>query len=67
MAKMADSIEEQEEYLCQACNILYEEAGIIPLVYEIQYAVMNSKVKGFQLGASKDSYEQDHEEECWID
>jgi ABC-type transport system substrate-binding protein len=67
MAKMADGIEEQEEYLCRACNILYEEAGIIPLVYEIQYAVMNSKVKGFLLGASKDSYEQDHEEECWID
>ena len=66
-AKMADSGEEREEYLCQACKILYEEAGIIPLVYEIQYAVMNSKVNGFQFGTSKNAYEQDHEEECWIE
>jgi peptide/nickel transport system substrate-binding protein len=66
-AKMADSIKERDEYLCQACNILYGEAGIIPLIYEMQYAVMNSKVKGFQLGASKNAYEQDHNEECWIE
>jgi len=66
-AQMADSREEQEDYLCQACNILYDEAGIIPLVYQIQYAVMNSKVQGFQFGASKNTYEQDHVEECWIE
>jgi len=65
-AEKARSMDERDEYLCQACNILYEEAGIIPLVYEIQYAVMNSKVKGFQFAASKNGYEQDHEEECWI-
>jgi len=66
-AEMADSKEEQEEYLCQACNILYEEAGIIPLVYEMQYAVMNSKVKGFQFGVSKYFYYTDLVEECWIE
>ncbi|OPY49216.1 MAG: putative ABC transporter periplasmic-binding protein [Methanosaeta sp. PtaU1.Bin112] len=66
-AKMADSIDEQKENLCQACNILYEEAGIIPLVYEGQYAVMNSKVKGFHFGTSTNVEEQDHVEECWID
>ena len=66
-AEMADSKEEQEEYLCQACNILYEEAGIIPLVYEMQYAVMNSKVKGFQFGVSKYFYYTDRVEVCWIE
>jgi peptide/nickel transport system substrate-binding protein len=66
MAKMADSIEEREKSLCQACNILYEEAGIVPLVYEMQYAVMNSKVNGFQFGVSRNAY-ADHEEECWIE
>jgi len=64
-ATISKNREEQDESLCQVCNIFYEEAGIIPLVYEIQYAVMNSKVKGFHLGASANSYEQDHEEECW--
>ena len=66
-AKMANSIDEQDENLCQACNILYEEAGIIPLVYEEQYAVMNSRVKGFPFGASRNADEQDHVEECWIE
>ena len=67
MAEMADSSEEREEFLCQACDILYDEAGIIPLVYPMQYAVMNSKVKGFQLGLSKYAKSQYHEEECWIE
>jgi peptide/nickel transport system substrate-binding protein len=66
-AQMADSIEEQEEYLCKACNILYDEAGIIPLVYEIQYAVINSKVNGFKFGPSVMGYFIDHVEECWIE
>ena len=66
-AQMADSREEQEEYLCQACNILYEEAGTIPLIYQIQYAVMNTKVNGFQFGSSQNAYDMDHEEECWIE
>jgi len=66
-AQMAESRDEQEGYICQACSILYEEAGVIPLVYQIQYAVMNSKVQGFQFGASKNTYEQDHVEECWIE
>jgi ABC-type transport system substrate-binding protein len=59
--------EERDKYLCQACNILYEEAGIIPLVYEMQYAVMNSNVKGFQFGPSTDTYYLDHVEECWME
>jgi len=66
-AKMADSAEEREEHLCQACDILYEEAGIIPLVYGVQYAVMSSEVKGFQFGVSSSSFLGDHEEECWIE
>jgi peptide/nickel transport system substrate-binding protein len=66
-ATMTNSIDEQEANLCQACNILYEEAGIIPLVYEEQYAVMNSRVKGFHFGASMNADEQDHVEECWIE
>ena len=66
-AQMAESGYEQEEYLCQACNILFEEAGIIPLVYETQYAVMNSRVVGFHFGPSMNTYDQDHVEECWIE
>jgi peptide/nickel transport system substrate-binding protein len=66
-AKTADSIDDRDEYLCQACDILYEEAGIIPLVYEMQYAVMSNKVNGFQLGLSQNAYYTDHEEECWIE
>ncbi len=65
-AQMAKNIKEREKYLCQACNILYEEAGIIPLVYEMQYAVMNSKVNGFTFGPSKNGYFMDHPEECGI-
>jgi len=65
-AKLASSMDERDGYLCQACNILHEEAGIIPLVYEMQYAVINSKVKGFQFGLSKSAF-ADHVEECWIE
>jgi peptide/nickel transport system substrate-binding protein len=67
-AKMADSTEEREEYLCQACDILYDDAGIIPLVYSMQYAIMNDKVTGFQFGISSTAYSKDdHVEECWIE
>jgi len=58
--------EERDRYVCQACNILYDEAGIIPLVYEVQYAVMSSEVKGFEFGPTMIIYPLDHVEECWI-
>jgi peptide/nickel transport system substrate-binding protein len=59
--------EERDRYVCQVCDILYDEAGIVPLVYEEQYAVMNSKVKGFEFGPSKNCYYLDHIENCWIE
>ncbi|HOT08037.1 MAG TPA: ABC transporter substrate-binding protein [Methanotrichaceae archaeon] len=64
-AKSSNSRDRQEEYLCQACNILFEEAGTIPLLFEMQYAVMNSRIKGFQLGPSKSYTELDNVMECW--
>lgn len=66
---VTDSLSEDERNsnVCQACNILYEEAGIIPLVYEVDYAVMSSKVKGFTMGPYSGSYFLDHIEECWIE
>jgi peptide/nickel transport system substrate-binding protein len=64
-ALAAISEKERDNYLCQACNILYEEAGTIPLVYEMQYALMRSEIKGFYFGGPK--YWQDHEDECWIE
>jgi peptide/nickel transport system substrate-binding protein len=66
-AQMTLSEEERDRYLCQACNILYEEAGTIPLVYEVQYAAMNERLKGFKMGPSQDTYFMDHIEECWIE
>lgn len=62
-----DSKEEHDKFICQLCNILYEESGVIPLVYEMQYAVMNSKVKGFEIGYSTNGYYLDHVEECRLD
>jgi len=59
--------EERDKGICQICDILYEEAGLIPLVYEMQYAVMNSKVKGFEFGPSTNYYYMGHVEECWIE
>lgn len=59
--------EERDNYICQICNDLYEEAGVIPLVYEMQYAVMSIKVKGFELGPSMNYYYLDHAEECYIE
>jgi len=66
-AQKATSEEERDRYLCQVCNILYEEAGVIPLVYETEYALMGSKVKGFEFGPSDVVYVLDHMEECWIE
>jgi ABC-type transport system substrate-binding protein len=42
----ADNKDDRDRNVCQICNILYEEAGVVPLVYQMQYAVMSSKVKG---------------------
>lgn len=66
-AQSATSKEERDDCLCQVCNMLYEDAGVIPLVYQVQYAVMSSKVKGFQFGISMNAYNMDHVEECWIE
>jgi len=66
-AQSANSKEELDTYLCQACDILYEEAGVTPLVYPIEYAVMAEKVKGFEFGAEIQMYSLDHVEECWIE
>jgi peptide/nickel transport system substrate-binding protein len=63
-AQKASTEEERDRYLCQACNIIYEEAGIIPLVYQATYAAMNTKVKDFEFGAVTTS---DRLEECWIE
>jgi len=65
-ARNAVSENERYQYLCQICNILYEDAGVIPLVYEMEYALMSSKVKGFEFGPAANVYEHDHVEECWI-
>lgn len=66
-AQIAANSEERDKYLCRICNILYEEAGVISLVYEMQYAVMNSRVKGFILGPSSSVYYLDHIEDCWVE
>ena len=62
-AVLATSEEEREGYICQVCQILYDEAGVVPLVYETEYAVMRSDVKSFEFGASSN---YDILEECWI-
>lgn len=62
--KSAKSEDERDNYMCQICNILFEEAGTIPLVHPMEYAVMSSDVNGFELGP--DSL-YDHVEECWIE
>jgi peptide/nickel transport system substrate-binding protein len=66
-AQMSISEKELNQNLCEACNILYEEAGIIPLVYPVEYAVMSSKVKGFKMGPYSGAYFADHIEECWME
>ncbi len=66
-AQTSLSEKERDRNLCEACNILYEEAGIIPLVYPSDYAVMSSKVKGFKMGPYSGAYFADHIEECWME
>jgi len=63
-AYMAPNKVERDQNICNACNILYEEAGIIPLIHPIEYAVMSSSVKGFEFGSGWGDYE--HLEECEI-
>ncbi len=65
-AQNADNEEERDKYVCQVCNILYDEAGVIPLVYPMQYAVMSNKIQGFKLGPSQSLSYLDHIEECWM-
>ncbi len=64
-AGIATHEEERDENVCRTCNILYEDAGTIPLVHPMEYAVMGSKVKGYEFGPSMGLYE--HVEECWIE
>jgi peptide/nickel transport system substrate-binding protein len=59
--------EERDKCMCQICNILYEEAGVIPLVHPAMYAVMNRKVNGFELGPSETFYYLDHVDECRVE
>ena len=58
--------EERDSCICQMCDILYEEAGVIPLVSPMDYAVMNKKIKGFVLGPTSALYQLDHLEETSI-
>lgn len=54
---------EQRENLCQVSSILFEEAGVIPLVHPMAYAAVSSKVSGLEL---RPQYIYDHIEECCI-
>jgi len=64
-AGVATSEEERDEYVCQACDILYEDAGTIPLVHPMEYTVMSSKIKGYEF---RPGYgETEHIEECWTE
>lgn len=64
--RAATSKEERDKDICQACNILYEEAGVIPLVHPTEYALMRSNVKGFEF-ESYWAYVLDNVAECWIE
>lgn len=63
-ARSTTNAEDQRGYVCQACEILHDDAGVVPLVYQKEFAVMNKKVKGFQFGATEFL---DRLEECWIE
>ncbi|OPY55606.1 MAG: putative ABC transporter periplasmic-binding protein [Methanosaeta sp. PtaU1.Bin112] len=63
-ARMASNTDELDEYACQACEILYDEAGVIPLVHPSEYALMSKKINGFEFGVN---YWLDHVEECRIE
>ena len=63
-AESAVDEDERQQFICQACQILYDEAAIIPLVYPKEYALVSSRVKNFQFGA----YDAlDRLEECTIE
>ncbi|HOT07382.1 MAG TPA: ABC transporter substrate-binding protein [Methanotrichaceae archaeon] len=62
--QLADNEDDVQSYCCQICEILYADAGVIPLVYRKNYAVMNSNVKGYEFGSGEGS---DRLEECWIE
>jgi peptide/nickel transport system substrate-binding protein len=64
-AYMALNKVERDQYVCEVCNILYEDAGLIPLVHPMKYAAMSSKVNGFEFDSGWGTYE--HVEECWIE
>lgn len=64
-AGIATNEEERDENVCQACNILYEDAGTIPLIHPMEYAVMSSKVNGYEFGSIWGEYE--HAEEYWME
>ncbi|OPY51661.1 MAG: putative ABC transporter periplasmic-binding protein [Methanosaeta sp. PtaU1.Bin060] len=55
--------EDREQNLCQICDVLFEEAGVIPLVHPMTYAIISSRVRGFEI--RPEFYE--HIEECWIE
>lgn len=63
-AQSATNGDEQQQYICQACQILHDEAGVVPVVYQKEFAVMNSKVKGFTFGSTEFL---DPLDECWIE
>jgi len=63
-AYMASNKEDRDQCVCEACDILYEEAGLIPLVHPMEYAVMSSRVKEFEFYTGWGDYE--HVEECEI-
>ena len=63
-ARIAEGEEERDRLICQASDILFEEAGIIPMVHPMEWTIMNSKVKGFEFGVSEMN---DNIEECWIE
>ncbi|GAB6266127.1 MAG: ABC transporter substrate-binding protein [Methanothrix sp.] len=64
-AGIATREDERNEDVCKACDILYDDAGIIPLVHPMEYAVISSKVKGYEFAPGWGEYE--HVEECWIE
>lgn len=64
-ARTTISIEERDQNICRASDILYEEAGIIPLLYKNPYYVISSKVKGFPFGTPTDTAPPF--EECWVE
>ncbi|OPX77859.1 MAG: putative ABC transporter periplasmic-binding protein [Methanosaeta sp. PtaB.Bin039] len=63
-AYMASNREERDGYICDACNILFEDVGLIPLVHPMEYAIMSSEFKGFEFGSGWGDYE--HLEECTL-